>query len=172
MLTRRKFLTSVTLLSGLAAIHPRHLWAAPASEKSDTERFYRLSQFLTQRDALSPLVSARALHGLVAEDSDFPNKLQAVERALQQQPIQNSDQLNGHPLMQQPEGQTVRKIISAWYLGYTGTPISLRAKDSTRFVTYTDALMFQPTLDATVIPTYSRGHTNYWTIPPATIQQD
>jgi hypothetical protein len=71
-----------------------------------------------------------------------------------------------------PTGDTVKKIISAWYLGYTGTPVSLRASDNTRFVSYTDAFAYAPTLDATVIPTYSRGKTNYWVRPPITLNSD
>ena len=59
-----------------------------------------------------------------------------------------------------------RPIVSAWYLGYTGTPISLRAEDDTGFVTFTKALMYEPTMDATVRPTYARAGINYWVEPP------
>jgi len=39
-------------------------------------------------------------------------------------------------------------------------------------VTFTGALAYEPTADATVIPTYSRGKTNYWVNPPATLAND
>ena len=172
MLNRRQFLLSLSAISGLAALSPVLSWSSTGSAQSDTERFYRLSLLLTGRSHLSHLVSLRALHCLTAEDKSFPQQLSNLISALQAANIVSSDQLNDHSLMQQPVGQTIRKIISAWYLGFTGTPISLRAVDSTQFVTFTDALMFQPTLDATVIPTYSRGHTNYWMQPPITIKQD
>jgi hypothetical protein len=57
-------------------------------------------------------------------------------------------------------------IVSAWYLGFTGTPISLRAEDDTGFVTFTEARMYAPTMDATVHPSYARGGLNYWVEPP------
>ncbi|QGX92589.1 hypothetical protein EFZ10_13700 [Tatumella sp. TA1] len=172
MLNRRQFLISLSAVSGLAALSPVLSWSSTGSADSDTEHFYHLSLLLTARTNLSHLVSSRALHCLTAEDKSFPQQITTLLHALREANITSSDQLNGHEMMQQPVGQTIRKIISAWYLGFTGTPISLRAKDSTQFVTFTDALMFQPTLDATIIPTYSRGHTNYWTQPPATIKHD
>ena len=172
MLNRRQFLLSLSAMSGLAALTPALSWASSGSADSDTEYFYHLSLLLTGRAHLSRLVSSRALHCLTEEDKNFPQKITVLRNMLREANITSSDQLNGHELMQQSVGQTIRKIISAWYLGFTGTPISLRAEDSTQFVTFTDALMFQPTLDATIIPTYSRGHTNYWTQPPATIEHD
>jgi hypothetical protein len=172
MLSRRSFLISGMAATGFAALQPMLSWAAQPNVNSDIERFYRLSLLLTGRNNLSRIVTTRALHALSEGDADFPQKIQQLASALSTNKISDINQLNGHPIMQSPDGDTIKKIISAWYLGYTGTPVSLRATDSTRFVTYTDALMFEPTLDATVIPTYSRGHTNYWTQPPATLNND
>ncbi|KOC91588.1 sugar dehydrogenase complex small subunit [Winslowiella iniecta] len=173
MITRRQVLISGAALGGFAALNPVLSWASTPAAASDPGVFYTLSKLLTQRAALSQVVSARALHCLVSEDADFLVKMHALVAALNTANITDADQLNGHPMMQNRlAGETVKKIVSAWYLGFTGTPVSLRAVDNTRFVTYTDALMYTPTLDATVIPTYSRGHTNYWTQPPATIKND
>jgi hypothetical protein len=61
---------------------------------------------------------------------------------------------------------TIVTVVSAWYLGYTGTPIPLRAEDDTGFVTFTEALMYEPTMDATVHPSYARAGLNYWVEPP------
>ena len=142
-------------------------------KSKDTAQFYQLSLLLTGRSQLSQLLTQRALHCLTEEDAAFPEKQRALYQAITEAGITHADQLNGHAVMSSPQtGDTARKIISAWYLGYTGTPIPLRAVDNTRFVTYTDAMMFTPTLDATVIPTYSRGRTNYWVEPPSTIKND
>ncbi len=62
---------------------------------------------------------------------------------------------------------TARTITAAFYLGFTGRPPSEGHKDTTGFVTFTGALMWRPTIDATVIPTYARGGTNFWVNPPA-----
>ncbi|MTD29056.1 sugar dehydrogenase complex small subunit [Erwinia sorbitola] len=172
MLTRRSFLGSSATLLGFAVLRPAFSWTVVPAAGSDSVLFYQTSLLLTGRTRLSSLVAQRALHCLSEEDAQFPAQLQQLWAALQAGAVTHADQLNGHPVMQGSSGETIKKIISAWYLGFTGTPISLRAVDNTRFVTYTDALMYAPTLDATVIPTYSRGHTNYWTQPPATIAND
>ncbi|MCC3742559.1 sorbitol dehydrogenase family protein [Rouxiella badensis] len=173
MLTRRQLLISGAYLTGFAALNPALSWAVPPAQNSDTATFYPLSLLLTARTQLSQVVAQRALNYLSAEDNQFPAKLQQLVQALSAANITHADQLNGHAIMAaNGTGATARKVISAWYLGFTGTPIAMRAVDNTRFVTYTDALMYAPTIDATVIPTYSRGHTNYWTQPPATIKND
>jgi len=173
MLTRRQLLKSGVYLSGFAALNPLLSWAVPPAQSSDTAAFYTLSLLLTGRAQLSQVVTQRALHCLSEEDAHFPSHMQQLVKALADAGITHADQLNGHPIMSEAgTGATAKKIISAWYLGFTGTPVAQRAVDNTRFVTYTDALMYAPTIDATVIPTYSRGHTNYWTQPPATIKND
>jgi hypothetical protein len=65
--------------------------------------------------------------------------------------------------------KTATTIISAFYLGFTGTPVDHRVKDNTGFVTFAGALMWRPTIDMTVIPTFARGGTDYWVAPPAGI---
>ncbi|WP_369787895.1 sugar dehydrogenase complex small subunit [Rouxiella sp. WC2420] len=173
MLSRRQLLKSGAYLTGFAALNPVLSWAVPPSQSSDTSAFYQLSLMLTGRKQLSQVITQRALHCLSEEDSQFPTQMQQLSRAITAAGITQTDELNGHQIMlDAATGATARKIVSAWYLGFTGTPVSLRAVDNTRFVTYTDAMMYTPTLDATVIPTFSRGHTNYWTQPPATIKND
>ncbi|WP_040462263.1 sugar dehydrogenase complex small subunit [Winslowiella toletana] len=173
MITRRQVLISGAAMCGFAALTPTLSWASLPAANSDLNVFSTLSKLLTRRAALSQVVSARALHCLAAEDADFIVKMHALTDALQRASITDVDQLNNHPIMQNRlASEAIKKIVSAWYLGFTGTPVSMRAVDNTRFVTYTDALMYAPTIDATVIPTYSRGHTNYWTQPPATIKND
>lgn len=72
-----------------------------------------------------------------------------------------------------PEASDIAlSIIAAWYLGYAGAPKTDATEDNAQFVTYENALMFRPTVDATVIPSYARGRTNYWAEPPSTIGQD
>jgi hypothetical protein len=173
MLSRRQFMTSGAALLGFAVLRPALSWAATPASSSDSAQFLAISQLLTGKASLSSLVAQRALNGLTEEDSQFPQKLQKLAAALNAAGITSADALNGHAIMADANtGATAKKIVSAWYLGFTGMPVSLRAVDNTRFVTYTDALMYAPTLDATVIPTYSRGHTNYWTQPPATLKND
>lgn len=177
MLTRRDFLSSSTLLAGFFVFKP---FDAFAQEKvsslvtpSDRAAFYHASTLLTNRKKLNDTVALRALEGLLEADSAFSAHFRMLWSALQSAKITQVSQLNSHVIMQNAQhSMTIKKIISAWYLGYTGTPIELRAVDNTHFVTYTDALMYESTIDATVIPTYSRGKTNYWVKPPETIKND
>ncbi|MFI8415706.1 sugar dehydrogenase complex small subunit [Serratia sp. NPDC078593] len=173
MLTRRQLLISGAYLTGFAVLNPVLSWAKMPSQFSDSTSFYQLSLLLTGRKQLSPLVAQRALDCLCSEDAQFVEKMRQLMNVMSVANITHADQLLGHRILTDDETQnTVKKIVSAWYLGFTGTPIPLRSVDNTRFVTYTDALMYSPTLDATVIPTYSRGHTNYWTQPPVTREND
>ncbi|MFG1174294.1 sugar dehydrogenase complex small subunit [Erwiniaceae bacterium CAU 1747] len=172
MFTRRKLIFSGAALMGMAVLNPLLSRAATLAASSDSHLFYQISLLLTGRARLSPLVAERALHALAAESDQFVARLRQLTAALHSADITSADRLNGHKLMQGVSGDTIKAILSAWYLGYTGTPVPLRAVDSTRFITYTDALMYAPTRDATVIPSYSRGQTNYWIQPPETLKKD
>ncbi len=172
MLSRRTFLISGTALAGFAAVKPALSWMMNPAGQSDSVIFFKLSLLLTNRTPLSQLIAQRALHCLTAEDASFPQKMQQLCTQLDAANISIADDLIGHPLNTGANGDTVKTILSAWYLGYTGKPVPLRALDNTRFVSYTHALAFTPTLDATVIPSYSRGKTNYWIEPPATLKND
>lgn len=56
---------------------------------------------------------------------------------------------------------TALAIVSAWYLGRVGE-MKERSTDGPAFITYAGALMWRPTIDVTVIPTYSRGKPGFW----------
>lgn len=178
MISRRKLLYAGAAVVGVALGSP--LWVGSvlaqevsAAANSDVEQFYQLSLFLTERQALDRNVSLRVLAMCTQEDSLFPEKMKALWGKIQQQPLANVGLLQQSPFYQDEVLKaTVQKIVSAWYLGYIGTPVSQRAVDDTRLITYTGALMYEPTRDATVIPSYSRGHTNYWVDPPATLAND
>lgn len=164
---------SGVVMTGFSVFRPLLSRAAVnPSENSDSTVFFNLSLLLTAKTHLSRLVAQRALHCLAQDDIYFLRKLQRLAADISLASVSSADMLYGHPIMAGPAGETVKKIISAWYLGYTGIPVSLRAVDSTQFVTYTEALAYAPTLDATVIPTYSRGSTNYWVQPPISLKSD
>lgn len=176
MITRRKLLYSGAALTGAGLFAP--LWATTAlaqevssAASDDIESFRQLSMFLLERQTLDATLSLRILAQCTQNDPQFPDKMKALRTKTN--PLRSVSQLSGSPFYRDPVMKdTVQKIVSAWYLGYTGTPVSLRATDGTRLVTFTGALAYEPTLDATVIPTYSRGKTNYWVNPPATLAND
>ena len=146
--------------------------AAPAAGAFDLTRFLQLSQVLTNRPALDAVTGGRALANLTAGDKTFPAQASALLGAITTAKFSDMRSFNtfiaGHEALR----PVAMKIISAWYLGYTGHPSGNSFDDDARFVSYAGALMYQPTLDATVVPSYSRGHTNYWAQPPATLATD
>lgn len=134
--------------------------------------FLTLSQILTGRKALDPVISARALSALAQEDAAFSARAGQLHHAITQARFTDMRNYRAFIAGHADLAPVAVTIISAWYLGYTGTPEGEASTDNARFVTYAGALMYQPTMDATVIPTFSRGHTNYWVNPPATLATD
>lgn len=137
--------------------------AAPA----DVDGFRALSSFLTGAHDLDAMLAARAFGQLTELDAEFPDKAGALAKAVAASAAPTMDDFLAHPDSgDRALRETALTVVSAWYLGYTGTPISLRAEDDTAFVTFTRALMYEPTMDATVRPTYARAGLNYWVEPP------
>ncbi|MDF7673375.1 sugar dehydrogenase complex small subunit [Acetobacteraceae bacterium ESL0709] len=166
-LTRRVILQSSAALAALLVFSPSLLAAS-----SESSEFLQISQFLTCRPNLNPTIAARAYAALAAEDSGFAEKLRHLHDAIQQDNFTDMSQF-GDFVTRHPDLQPIAmKIISAWYLGYTGTPSMNILQDDTQFISYEHALMYEPTHDATVIPSFSRGRTNYWVNPPSSLATD
>lgn len=170
-MTRRALLGSAAALSAAVAFAP-HAFAHAVSAHTRFE-FLHLSEILTAKRSLDPEVAVRAFDCLTAEDPSFSGKASALAQHITEAGFSDMRTFNQFlPSAQAEMRATAMKIISAWYLGYTGRPAMDSTVDDARFVTYTQALMYQPTIDATVIPSFSRGHTNYWSTPPSTLATD
>jgi hypothetical protein len=165
-LDRRGFIVSGAF--ALTALYgARWLVAAAEAAPADAGAFRTLSAFLTGAPELDAEIAARAFGQLTGLDASFPDKAGALAAAVANSDAPSMDDFLAHPASSEAALRaTAVTIVSAWYLGYTGTPISLRAEDDTGFVTYTEALQFEPTMDATVRPTYARAGLNYWVDPP------
>lgn len=173
-LTRRTFLLYGITFTGVAALDAKlNAGAALAAqpEAMATADFVSLSQFLTGHSSLDAGLAARALEQLRTLDTAFDHKLAALAAAIAAAGAKTMDDfLAANP--EAPLRTTATTVVSAWYLGYTGTPDLSKMEDQARFVTYREALMFKPTLDVSIIPTFSRGPNGFWTEPPATIATD
>lgn len=145
---------------------------SPTRPSAATSEFLALSCFLTGRRTLDPAVAARAYAALSGEDLGFPALASRLAAAVRGGALPAMTAFAPFRTAHPDLARTATAIISAWYLGYTGRPAGESTRDDARFVSYEGALMYQPTIDATVIPTFSRGHTNYWAAPPATIATD
>jgi fructose 5-dehydrogenase small subunit len=172
--TRRGFLQIGISLTGALALDA-DLFAgslptqAPAVMRADT--FASLSGFLTGKTQLDTMLAARALTQLRALDPGVDGKLSALAAAIDASRAKTMDAFLATEAGSHHRA-TATTIVSVWYLGYTGTPDLSKMADASRFVTYREALMFRPTLDVSIIPTFSRGKNGFWHEPPATLAND
>lgn len=175
-LTRRFLLKCAAMIP--AASLGRRAFAAQPSTDISSQDFLQLSKFLVGRAHLDEIVAGRALSGLTTNDPDFPEKASALWAALRAENFADMSRFNEFSTRHPEMRATSIAIISAWYLGYCGkydghaVPAVGHPVDNAQYVAYAAALMYAPTIDATVIPSYSRGRTNYWFYPPKTIARD
>jgi hypothetical protein len=141
---------------------------AQAELAKPSAAFVRTSRFVTGASLDDDTAVARAWTQLSTLDRAFPKAVEQLSAA-----IDSSGIATMAAFLAAPVGKdaallaTARTITSAFYLGFTGTAPSAGHKDTTGFVTFTGALMWRPTIDSTVIPTYARGGTDFWVRPPA-----
>ena len=170
-LSRRRFITMASLSAASLVTYSinKKTFAAQLSAVESpisTNEFLSLSELLTGRQHLDLGIAKRALNALVAVDKQFAAKAKKLNQAIVDAKFVDMTQFDSQFSHDPQLKQIAISIISAWYLGYTGTPEGESNHDNAQYVSYQDALMYQPTLDATIVPTFSRGHTNYWVEPP------
>lgn len=165
---RRTLLTGIggATLVAASGLGLNALVAAPAPS-TPPAGFVAMGRFVTGSDLTDEAAIGRAWAQLVALDAGFGDAVTQFQQAVQGAGLANMAAFLASPLGKQDAlVKTARTITSAFYLGYTGTPGDHVVKDDTGFVTFVGALMWRPTIDATVIPTYARGGTDYWIRPP------
>ena len=135
--------------------------------------FMAVSKTLTGHPELDDGLALLAWNALVSREQDFAARFARLASAINR-PGGRSDtaatttsfslaSVSNDPTLK----ATAMAIVSAWYLGRVGK-VNPNAEDGPAFITYTGALMWRPTLDATLIPTYSRGGPGHWATPPVT----
>lgn len=158
-LSRRNFLISSLFLSAVATgtfvsgFSPA--FAQPASA------FQKLSEFLTGKQ-ISAELAARASEALVKVDPSMSQRLETLSTFVDAKAATTIDALKNDPEFSGDLRDTAMTIISAYYVGFAGTPRPGHAQDDTVFITYTQALMYQVTYEHTPIPSYARWGTGYW----------
>jgi fructose 5-dehydrogenase small subunit len=155
------------LLAG-GALNVDRLLAQSASAPPAPPSFLAVSNFVTSADLDDATAVQRAWEQLCALDAGFAQAVERLHTAITQSGAKTMAQWLATPVIHDAALMaTARTITSAFYLGYTGDPDSQAPHDTNGFVTFTGALMWRPTIDATIIPTYARGGTDYWVKPPA-----
>lgn len=161
---QRRRLMKLSAGAALAAALPAGMLmarAAVAPEALPARDFAGVAAYLTCRKALPARYVQSVYDGLVAQDHAFPARLRALVVAIDTgtQPLEAFVKTLG---IAAPELHTTAlAVIEAFYTGSVGHG------GQARMVGYETALMFEPTVDITVIPTYIRARPEYWTERPA-----
>lgn len=166
-MNRRHFLQLMVSASAITLIplqSPAALAASPTNSAQVAE-LLKTSEILTGRREL-PLGVAERLWGLLLKhDAQFPTQLARLSANLNL--LSEADRHTLVGKLDDVDVKTALAIISPWYLGFTGHPSTTAAKDDAEFVTFLSALMYEPTADVTIRPSYARAGGDYWAeVPP------
>ena len=163
-MNRRHFLQ---LMVGASAISLVPLTRAiPYSASSPTiEQLLSVSEILTGRRGLPVDITERLSSLLIKHDPQFPQQLARLFNHLSALSADERENIVGK--LDDADVKTAFAIISPWYLGFIGHPSTTKATDDAEFVTFLSALMYEPTQDMTIRPSYARAGGDYWADVPA-----
>lgn len=168
--TRRQFLGwGVAMIPLLAAPALPHRGLAEHHEPISCPRdFTHVSSVLTGHKDLDPALASRVWSGLVSKDSGFPEGHKKLSDVLADHKIRIWPDYEASGLKGQKALHDVAvRIVGAWYLGRVGPMLPRSETGTPAFITYEGAMMWRPTLDVTVIPSYARGGPGFWAQPPS-----
>ncbi|WDS34960.1 sugar dehydrogenase complex small subunit [Pseudoxanthomonas sp.] len=175
-LPRRKFLVTALWGIGAVSVATSATWSwAQAVSATDTPRapasFIAVSRLLTGH-TIDASLADRGWAAISARETDFAQRFSQLEAAITRAGLTDMQGWSGSAIAADPALKaTALAIVSAWYLGVVGQ-VKDRAEDGPAFITYEGALMWRPTLDVTVIPTYARGRPGFWKDKPASVATD
>ena len=160
---RRRFLQLMMATPVIVSIPLQPLLAAPADAAQAL--LLRASELLTGRRGLDIGITERLWTLLCEQDTQFPAQLARLMTRLNALHSEDREQIVAQ--LDDADVKTALTIISPWYLGYTGHPSTTKSVDDAHFVTFLSALMYEPTRDHTIRPSYARAGGDYWAeVPP------
>ena len=128
------------------------------------DAFTALSQQLTGRATLDPVLASRIYDALLKTDSAFVSDVAALNTWLKTHAGVPSDTVTAALAAEDPRlAKTIGHVMRAWYLGLVGDLPTVQV------VAYEHALMFDPVKDMLTIPSYCRDAPFYWSHKPASI---
>jgi len=155
-LSRRRLLQGMGIMSLGAMCNTLFPARALAAQQMADNAFLSVSAFLVNRP-VGPILGQRYLEALTRHDAQFGQKLAALNAFLQQRSFAHVDDFIAATGPDNADWQTARTIISAWYSGVVGEGSQLE------LIAYADAMMYLPTRDVLVVPTYGGGPF-YWAV--------
>lgn len=175
LLSRRQLLFGGLVATVTVSFVPGVLKKASAALVTDTEpvNFDEVSRMLVGKHDLNRGVVSQAWIALTTKMADFEDRYWALNVALQKTAERSIETLKKSEIFADAgHRRTIIDIISAFYLGRVGDINSSSELNKAIPITYSQALMWSPTIDVTVLPTYARGGPGYWRATPSTLSND
>lgn len=170
MLKTLTFALPAAWLLGEQVVTGAYADVAPAAKAPP--QFMPLSRLLTGHNEIDDALADMAWSALVHRDPGFDTQFTRLAAAAKAEGLADFHALPLARFMADPVMKAAAvALVYAWYLGRVGEVLD-REEPGPDFITYEGALMWRPTIDATVIPTYSRGRPGFWAAPPASIAKD
>lgn len=142
-----------------------------ATAKAPTD-FMSTSRLLTGHPEIDDSLADMAWSALTKREENFAAAYASLVDAITSEGLKDFAALPQSAIMASPPLKaTAVSLVSAWYLGRVGEVLD-RAEPGPDFITYTGALMWRPTIDVTVLPTYARAGPGYWAAAPASLATD
>ncbi|OCR22879.1 sorbitol dehydrogenase [Pseudomonas syringae] len=158
-LSRRNLLRGSVTLGLMTLVGSVLPWQSVLAADATTADFIALSQFLVSRPA-NPVLAARYYAALARRAPNFAGNVTTLKRLIAYKQLKHVDEYLALPDADPSLRATAVSIISAWYLGIVG-----EAADA-EMISYSEAMMYQPTHGTLIIPTYGGGPAT-WGAKPA-----
>lgn len=164
-LSRRKLLAFSSACLTIAAIGTTAKGSAQdvvASNRDSISNFMQLSTFATGHKNLDLNIGSALLLAFEAQTHDFSDQVTALLEQISKNSYQDIEALDAG-LSNAPLHSTLLQIIRAWYSGV------IESGTNAKVYAFEKALMYQPSRDVVVIPTYAHNGPNYWVSAPASV---
>ncbi|WP_144631563.1 sugar dehydrogenase complex small subunit [Bordetella genomosp. 13] len=165
-----KYTIAWSVLGGaLASVPMRRLMAAaPASAPvgaaaatPEAAAFLRASRFLTSKE-VSPMLAQRCHDALKKRIPDLDQVAAAINELVADRQLHHMDDYLALEGLDKDLDAKAKDIVQALYLGVVGQD------EKAELFAYEEALMYDPTRDVLVVPTYGRGP-NSWGPKPVSV---
>ncbi|MEN3167611.1 sorbitol dehydrogenase family protein [Gluconobacter sp. OJB] len=164
-LSRRRLLalSSVCVTAAVAGrVKKGSAQSIVASNRDGISDFMQLSVFATGHKNLDLGIGSALFLAFEAQIRDFSTQVTALRERIIKSGYQDVEALDAG-LEGDPLRPTLLRIIRGWYSGV------IEGGTNAKVYAFETALMYQPSRDVVVIPTYAHNGPNYWVSEPVSV---
>jgi len=167
-INRRLFLKAGSVTLAVAACGGSAFATVAQTEMTkQDDLFLQVSCFLCNRANLKPELAMRARRLILGVDNAFDHKVENIDSVIKTSGASDIDSfLNTAKNVDNETQDAILAIVTSWYLGVSPN----QTDGHPGFITFTSALMYEPTQGITNPPTYAHAGTNYWETPPSSVK--